>query len=399
MTRSTLLRSAALALSGVVASLSLGACNKAGVPTQTASTPAQTDTNAMSATGPTEVPGGALAPTETAPPTAFAQAPAAVALAPAPPAPLAAPAPPAQQYQYVDRAASMGAAFADAPPDYTVDYQGTRPWIWRARNGAYRIVELTPAGERSYFFMPGAGTPFLVRDSTYTYAYDQGRLVVVYGPRGLPQSSAIAAQQAAMAGRYLIRARALFNAAAHDKHVAAYAANWRVHRAAIVDQQQQWRQEQQQNAAWRAWRDQHVSADQAALDRERAQRQAYAAQLEAAKSSQAQARRNVDLTRAANQARSAKAQQTAAQAQAARTTRQTQNADRRAVAHSDAAARARAVGQVRASQVEVDAARQNLAKAKAPTADPSTRARMMDAARARLRLALQAQAKANAAAR
>ena len=398
MTRTILRRSAAVALSGVMATLSLGACNRAGAPTQTTPDMAPTDANAMSAAGPAEAPAGALAPTEMAPPASVAEAPAAAALPPAPPAPVAAPAPPAQQYQYVDRAASMAAAFADAPPDYTVDYQGARPWIWRAQNGAYRIVETTPAGERSYFFMPGAGTPFLVRDSNYAYAYDQGRLVVVYGARGLPLSPAVAAQQAGMAGRYLLRARALFNAAAHEKHVAAYAANWRAHRAAIVDQQRQWRQDQQQNAAWRAWRDRHAAADQAALDRERAQRQAYAAKLDAAKLSQAQAQRNVDVTRAANQARSAKAQQAAAQAHAARATRQTQTAAR-LTAQTDAAAHARAIAQVKATQAEVDAARQNLAKAKAPTTDAAARARLMDAARARLRLALQAQAKAGAAAR
>src|SRR5579864_409405 len=90
-------------------------------------------------------------------------APVGAALA-APPSPVRyAPLPASEGYGYIDQAYSMGEAFADTPPDYAVDYQGTRPWVWRAGDGAYRIVERLPEGERFFYYRPGQDYPFLVR--------------------------------------------------------------------------------------------------------------------------------------------------------------------------------------------------------------------------------------------
>jgi len=370
MGHAALLRSTTLALTGALASLTLSACNKPAPPTQDASLAAAIDTTAAPLAG---APAGALAPTDTSPAAPAAEAPAADALAPAPPAPVAAPPPPAQQYRYIDQAASLSAAFADTPPDYTVDYQGTRPWIWRSGDGAYRIVEAAPGGERYFYFMPGAATPFLVRDSNYTYAYDQGRLVVVYAADGRPLAPTLAARQVALAGRYLARARGLYSAALHEKRQAAHAANWQARRAPILAQQQQWRQQQQANQQWRAWHDQHAAAGQAKLDRERTQRQAYAAQLASVAA---------PVARGPDQTGVAVARQRQAKAVAAQP--------------GPTSARARNIAHARAAQAEVDAARQNLARARAQTAgaDQASKAKIMDAARTRLRLALQKQAAA-----
>lgn len=395
MRHAALLRSTALVLGGALASFSLSACNKAATPTQASSPVALTDaTGGAVAPGASlaAAPAGALAPVATPPPAPVAEAPPAAALAPAPQAAIATPPPPAQQYQYVDQAASMSAAFADSPPDYTVDYQGTRPWIWRANNGAYRIVEATPGGERYFYFMPGATTPFLVRDPSHTYAYDQGRLVVVYDAGGTALAPSLAARQAAMAGRYLARARALYVAAAREKHQAAYAANWQSRRASVLAQQQQWSAQQQRNQAWRAWHNQHAVSDQALLDRERAQRQAYAAQLAIAPTHRARADQAVkdgELgAKATAPSRGARTDQ-APPAPA----RGRENAPP-VRPPAPAPEQSQRLAQRRADQVEVDAARQNLARAKAQTVngDPSSKARTMDAARNRLKLALRKQA-------
>lgn len=139
-----------------VLGLLTGACNK------------QPGTSATEA--PLVAPPAAALPMATGAPAPVAPAPPASALPP-PPAPVGyAPPPPGQRYAYVDRAYSMAQAFGDTPPDYAVDYQGTRPWIWRARNGAYRIVERLPRGERYYYYQPGQDYPFLVQDPDYSYA-------------------------------------------------------------------------------------------------------------------------------------------------------------------------------------------------------------------------------------
>src|SRR5579871_624145 len=89
-------------------------------------------------------------------------------------------------YSYVDDAYQLGDALADSPPDYTVDYDGAAPWVWRASDGEYRVVEDTPDGYRQYYYRGDSEYPFLVRDPQYSYAYDGPDLVVVYDRYGRP---------------------------------------------------------------------------------------------------------------------------------------------------------------------------------------------------------------------
>ncbi len=156
-------------------------------------------------------------------------------LAPAPPAAALPPPtrairyarrPRADRYRYLERAYAAGDAYNGTPPDYTVDYQGTRPWIWRAHDGAYRVVERLPEGERDYYYDPGADAPYLVRDPDYAYAYDNGELAGVYGPDGRALDDVRAEQRAEEAARYLDRARALYRAAQYEQRQAAYVADW-----------------------------------------------------------------------------------------------------------------------------------------------------------------------------
>ena len=200
-------------LGGVcAATLYLGACNKQ---------PNSSDTAAP-----------ILAPPAAALPLAAGSAPSAapappITALPAPAAPVSyAPPPPPERYRYVDQAYSMTQAFGDTPPDYAVDYQGTRPWIWRSNNDAYRIVERLPEGDREYYYYPGQDYPFLVRDPQYSYAYNGDSLVGVYGPDGAEIQDAIAARRAYEAARYLARARELYRAARYERRESAYAAAW-----------------------------------------------------------------------------------------------------------------------------------------------------------------------------
>ncbi|MDB5459487.1 MAG: hypothetical protein JWO72_1228 [Caulobacteraceae bacterium] len=199
-----------------------------------------------------------------------------------------------EPYRYIDDAYALGDAFGDSPPDYAIDYDGARPWIWRSRSGDYRVIERTSDGERDYYYRAGADQPFLVRDPRYAYAYDRGQLVVVYDSSGRPVSPSIAARDADVAARYLDRARRLYAAAVHEQRQTADAADWLARRDQVSAQQRQWAAEQQRNDDWRRWRDDRGRrddqgrAEQAALGEERAQRQAYAAQVAGAAVQRAQ---------------------------------------------------------------------------------------------------------------
>ena len=224
-------------------------------------------------------------------------APVGAALA-APPTPVRyAPVRGSEGYGYIDQAYSMGQAFADTPPDYAVDYQGTRPWVWRAGDGAYRIVERLPRGERFFYYRAGQDYPFLVRDPDYSYAYDNGDLVAVYGADGDELEGAYAAGRADEASRYLYRARELYRAAQYQQRTSAYANEWGDRQDQLRHENQVWQQQQAQNSAWHSWHDSHQAQEQQQWLPERNQRLAYAAAIGLAAASRGAAPDPVQVSR------------------------------------------------------------------------------------------------------
>lgn len=242
--------------------LMVGACNKQPTATE----------------APMVAPPMAALPLAGGAPPPQSPAPVGAALA-APPTPIRyAPLRGSEGYGYIDQAYSMGQAFADTPPDYAVDYQGTRPWVWRSGDGAYRIVERLPQGERFFYYRAGQDYPFLVRDPDYSYAYDNGDLVAVYGADGAELNGAFAARRADEASRYLYRARELYRAAQYQQRTSAYANEWGDRQDQLRRENQVWQQQQDQNAGWRAWHEAHQSQEQQWLA-ERNHRLAYAAAI------------------------------------------------------------------------------------------------------------------------
>jgi hypothetical protein len=212
--------------------------------------------------------------------TAPAYAPTAGALPAAPRPRIVRVASQADQYAYVDQASSMGAALGQAPPDYGFDYDGVRPWVWRTSNNAARLVEPIDGGYRYYFYQPGASEPYLIRDPQYAYGFSNGQLVVVYDARGNVLPPQYMDRQADDAGRYLARARALYNASLNSQRRSVIAANWAARRAQIEEQQAEWNQQQSQYAAWQDYHQQHEADQQAYWQAERQRRDAVAARFD-----------------------------------------------------------------------------------------------------------------------
>src|SRR5580704_3701525 len=146
----------AYVLTSLLAGLAPAGCN-----------PAAPGTNETNAAAP---PAGALPPVAQAVPITLA--PAAAALPAAPPPPVGRVTDPRQGYAFADRAWAMSEAFADAPPDYTYDYDGDQPWVWRSQDDSERVVEAVPGGQRYYYYEPGAQTPFFVQDPDYGYGFE-----------------------------------------------------------------------------------------------------------------------------------------------------------------------------------------------------------------------------------
>ncbi|HEX4179998.1 MAG TPA: hypothetical protein VHY32_04345 [Caulobacteraceae bacterium] len=256
-------RASTLAIIMVGAGLSLAGCNKTAAPTDTAQQ-APAPTAAM-----------ALADDPTAPP--LAAAPNATALPPAPPLRVAHLQNGRDNYAFVDGGYAMSNAFADAPPDYTFDYDGVRPWVWQADNGDYQVVEPVSGGDRYYYYHQGSDAPFLVRDTDYSYGFDNGQLAVVYDRSGRALPDSYAEQRAEWAARDFARARAIRAAAQQDQHQAVVAAHWRERQNEIDAERQAWADEQSQDDDWRAYHADHDQYYETQWDAERYRRQSEAA--------------------------------------------------------------------------------------------------------------------------
>lgn len=180
---------------------------------------------------------------------------------------------PAEAYQYADDAYAMNDAFGDAPPDYSFDYDGSRPYVWRSDDNAMRVVEYTSEGDRYYYYRPGQSDPYLVRDPHYAYAYSGGELVTVYDDRGRVVSERDLGPRTDYAGRYLARARAIEAAAYRDRREQIAASNWAAERDRIARDRARERDQQRQSREWLAYHDQHEADQRAQWQAEQARRE------------------------------------------------------------------------------------------------------------------------------
>jgi hypothetical protein len=221
----------------------------------------------------------AALPLATGDAAAAAPAPAATQLPP-PPAPVSYAAPVGDDYAYLDQAYALRQAIADAPPDFTYDYDGQQPMTWRADDGSECVAEQLPDGSlRYYFYQPGADEPYLVQDPDYSYGYSNGTLVVVYDADGNVVAGDAAQRQEDIAGRYLARAEALYQASVRDQHEAVAEANWERQRERVYQDQQRWVQAQDRDAAWRAYHQQQQDQEQAHWAQERYRRESEASRF------------------------------------------------------------------------------------------------------------------------
>ena len=261
-----------IALVTIAAALGLNACNRS-----TSAPTSSTSASAPAADGsgqPVSAPPIAALPLATATPVAASLAPATLSSTRSIRIENR---PRFERYQYIDRAVEYNRGFDNTPPDYTVGYQQTRPWIWRANNGAYRIVERLPRGQRYYYYRAGSDQPFFVSDPQGGYGYENGRLVVVYGPNGAALDDAYAAGRADAAAAYYDRAGALYRAAQHDQRQAAYAADWQARRADEAARRAAYYEARAHDAEWQAWHDRHADNERHEWNDERNRRIAYAA--------------------------------------------------------------------------------------------------------------------------
>ena len=211
-------------------------------------------------------------PMQTGPAAPFTAAPPVAALPSAPRPALRRLADPGSGYAYLDRAASYDDAIGQAPPDYAFSDGGVSPWGWQAGDGSAEYAEPIDGGYRHYYYQPGASTPYLVRDPSYSYAYDGAALVMVYDHGGHPLPPNAYGPRWDYAGRYLARAQQLRAAAQADRH-SVVAANWAARRAEIAAANAQWSAARARDAAWSAY---HARAVDQQSDHWQAERDARA---------------------------------------------------------------------------------------------------------------------------
>ncbi|MDE2405769.1 MAG: hypothetical protein KGM17_13965, partial [Sphingomonadales bacterium] len=180
------------------------------------------------------------------------------------------------RYAYLDRAWWLDDAMADAPPDYAFDYDGVSPWGWDYPEGGRVLVEPVAGGYRSYYYAPGADTPFYVRDPGYGYAFDGATLVGLYSARGEPLEIVPETAPVGYAARYRSRGRDLYRADAAPRRIAVTTPAWTDTLAAYAGHRRVWHEDVARNPPWRAWHESHLAQAQAVWQPRRAAREAAA---------------------------------------------------------------------------------------------------------------------------
>ncbi len=119
----------------------------------------------------------------------------------------------ADDYQWIDQADALWDAIGDAPPDFAFSFEGREPWAWQTASGYTIIVEdAGDQGIRSYYFAPGARSPFLAVEPGMSFAYVNGRLAMVYDADGEAAPRGEFAEYDDAAHDLFDRGRALFDA-------------------------------------------------------------------------------------------------------------------------------------------------------------------------------------------
>ncbi|GAA0295547.1 hypothetical protein GCM10009087_01620 [Sphingomonas oligophenolica] len=260
----THLRGAAAA-AAIVAGLALAGCNPQG---GTGRDQAAYQLPALPATLPL-APGGTTEP---------AHAPAAALLPASRRIGTARVADPRDDYAYADDASGFADALGDAPPDYGFYYDDVEPWAWQGYDNSIEFVEPLSDGYRYYYYRPGADSPYFVRDPSYGYGYDGGRLAVVYGPDGSIIPDGDYGPRLDYASRYYARGRALYGASRERRPVIA--ANWAARQKAIVDARR-WAAERAAQPSWQEYHQRTAPQQARHWDEEQARRRADAVRFAA----------------------------------------------------------------------------------------------------------------------
>ena len=234
-------------------------------------------------------PSNALAPVAQGAP--IVDAPPADSLPPAEAVPVSEVTDPEAAYAFPDRAYEMSDMFGDAPPDYVYDYDGYQPWVWISDDGSECVAEAVPGGERYYYYEAGADAPFFIQDPTAGYGFDGGRLVAVYDRSGRVLPVGGSEMRAQIAGRYLTRARALYDASRHDTHLPVAQSNWMARRDTISAQRQTWQRQISADPNWRSFHAQNAPTVEAHWQGEKVQRLKWAAHVDEGMQNQALAAR------------------------------------------------------------------------------------------------------------
>lgn len=258
-------RAPALWTAGLLLTSALGACNGGGAPAPTGSADALAAPVAL--------------PLSTTTPATLTQAPPVTALPVGQPLRMARLGDRREGYRYLDRGLYQEDAVEDAPPDYSFEDGGVRPWTWGTGDGARVISEPVAGGYRTYYYDAGSDRPYLVRDPNYAYAYDNGALVAAFTVAGVQIDLTDGSDVAQYGGRYFSRGHALWGRATSGQHLAVNAYAWSDRRADLAAQRVTWQRHIADNPDWSAWNSAHQSEEQAPWVDVRVQHQQAAQQF------------------------------------------------------------------------------------------------------------------------
>ncbi|UYY59931.1 hypothetical protein [Sphingomonas sp. S2-65] len=180
-----------------------------------------------------------------------------------------------EDYAWIDRADALWDAIGDSPPDFAFTFEDVEPWAWQLRDGHVILVEEAAEGIRSYYFEPRSNVPFLAVEPGASFAFEDGELVIAYGPDGtaLGEVDGMARYEQGMA--LFDRARQLKQAMRPQSAQPVDTGAWLESSLYLGGFLDQWHQGFAARPEWRAQRDTAAARDwRYRLQAERSRRQA-----------------------------------------------------------------------------------------------------------------------------
>lgn len=163
----------------------------------------------------------------------------------------------AADYYWIDQADEFARVIGSAPPDFAFTFDGVEAWSWVSGDGETLLVEPARSGVIQYYYDRQAASPYLVRDTYFSYGFEGPNLVAIYDHRGQLIEPGDSRARPEEGERLLQRGRAIMAASLRRRWDRETADRWSHQSWFVPEILLGWGGEWRQRSDWQDYRRRH----------------------------------------------------------------------------------------------------------------------------------------------